>query len=168
MPSSDRRAAFMRFHPPDFRVNSRRPGAATLEFAVVLPLIALIFFATLDSCAMVYLKEAMSIAAHEGGRLAIRRGASTEGVISVCEGFLSQRGIHEAVIETTPAELTDADPGELVSIRIAVSFDQFTWFLAPLYGPQTVELTFTVMKEQASPTQVVGESHDDDDDDDDD
>ena len=42
----------------------RRRGAALIEFAVTLPLLVLILFATIEACSMVYLQQSLKIAAY--------------------------------------------------------------------------------------------------------
>ncbi len=54
----------------------RRPrdGVAATELAVCMPVIVLVVLATIESCAMIFLQQSLSIAAYEGARVALAPG----------------------------------------------------------------------------------------------
>jgi Flp pilus assembly protein TadG len=72
---------------------NRRRAAATVEFAVIIPIILTLTFGTLEICAAIFLKEKATIAAHEGARVAIRKYSTTSDVISAAQDYLESRGI---------------------------------------------------------------------------
>ena len=84
----------------------------TTEVAVCLPIILLIFVGCIEVCGMIYLKQAVSIAAYEGARTANAMGATTEDVESTCHQVLVDRGIIGGSITTSPSEVASVSSGD--------------------------------------------------------
>ena len=72
---------------------SDRQGAAATEFALILPVLLLLTFGTIEMCSAYFLKETCLIAAHEGCRIAITQSATKQDVIDQAKLTLSQRGV---------------------------------------------------------------------------
>lgn len=70
-----------------------RKGAAAVECALVLPLLFLITFGTIEACSTIFLKESVTIAAYEGARQAIMRRATSEDTIDAVDDILELRGV---------------------------------------------------------------------------
>jgi Flp pilus assembly protein TadG len=125
---------------------SKRKGIATLELALCLPLLLILFLGTVDCCSMIYLKQSMSLAVYEGSRVAQQEGATAEEVASACEDLLSSRGVQRVSVSTQPADLSAAQPGELVEVNVSVSGADVSLFLQPLAAAQTFKGSFVTMR----------------------
>ena len=102
--------------------NDIRKGAAAAEFALIIPLLLILTFGTIEMCSAFFLKETCTIAAHEGARVAIRQMSSEDDVIAQAAATLTTRGV-----DTTDAGVsvtTDVLPEEteaLDPIRVTVT-----------------------------------------------
>jgi hypothetical protein len=96
-----------------------RSGAAVVELAIILPLLMLLVFGTVQSCNAIHLRQALVTAAFEGSRVVTRDSASREDVIARCNSILDARGVTGYTITITPNQpLHTIDDGENVSVRI--------------------------------------------------
>ena len=96
-------------------MNSRR-GLAAAEAAVCFPIIVLFALASIEACSMINLKQSVTIAAYEGARTANALGATSADVHSICQQIFSDRGINDASVTTTPAEIADASSGKYFTV----------------------------------------------------
>jgi len=72
---------------------SHRRGTATVEMALITPVLMLLTLGTLDICSMIFLKEAATLAAYEGARSGIEKGKTNQDAIDSITTFLSERKI---------------------------------------------------------------------------
>jgi Flp pilus assembly protein TadG len=118
-----------------------------VEFAVCLPVIALLVFASIEACTMIYLKQSLTIAAYEASRTAVRPLATTAEVTATCEQVLSDRQVRGAQVAVTPSDITAADVGTYLEIRVtAPCSDNMiggTWF----FGERALAGASAFMKE---------------------
>jgi Flp pilus assembly protein TadG len=112
----------------------RRSGAATVEFAICLPLLTLFCFGTIEACSMIQLKQSLQIAAYEGGRTANAIGATTADVEATCNQILADRGITGGSVMTGPSEVASAQAGDYFTVQCAAPTNSNSlippWFFA--------------------------------------
>lgn len=107
------------------RSNNTRPakhnrqGAAIAEFAVCLPIIVLLVFATLEATEMIFLKQSLTISAYEGARAALVPEVVNGSVEVVCQNVLDDREITNATIVITPSDITAAPVGSYVAVDVS-------------------------------------------------
>lgn len=87
---------------------SANDGAALIEFAIVLPLMLLVLFGTIDFGLLFQRYQVVTNAAREGARLAVLPGYSEPDVQARVDSFLTAAGLEE------PAVTTVGPPEELV------------------------------------------------------
>lgn len=75
------------------RSRRRRTASATVEFAVCLPVLALLIFGSIEICNLVFLKQALSEAAYQGALAAMKPHATQSQVESRINGILDARNI---------------------------------------------------------------------------
>lgn len=136
---------------------SDRRGAAAAEFALVIPILLILTFGTLETCSAFFLKETCLIAAHEGARVAIRQKADKDMVRSAVYDTLEARGIDPdgegiTILVNRKPEKTKA----LVPIKITVRVPMdgngmlpnsfYSWF-----SGRNIESTCTMYKEFIHP-----------------
>ncbi len=104
----------------------RRRGAATVELALVLPLLLTILAGTLEVSRLLEAKTVLSQAAREGGRQAAAGRLDEAGVEQVVRGYLQNAGlpvehVTVTVINLSHPSLGIQDAEQLDSIRVSVS-----------------------------------------------
>ncbi len=95
-----------------------RSGVAATELAVCLPVMVLILMATIESCSALFLKQSLTVAAYEGVRTAIEKGATATSVQTVCNNLLSDRRVKGSKITIAPA-LATLKPGDYVDVTVS-------------------------------------------------
>lgn len=102
----------------------RRFGTAVIELAIVLPVIVLITFGTLEICDGIFLRQKIELAANEGARVAIRKGSTKAEVEAAVKKNLDARGVSYGS-DISSAVTVTPDPGLAptltpVSVRVTV------------------------------------------------
>jgi len=75
------------------KINAQRKGAAAAEFALVIPMLLILTFGTIEVCSAFFLTKTCKIAAHEGARVAIRQMATDADVVAQVKATLTARGV---------------------------------------------------------------------------
>lgn len=99
---------------------SKRKGAAATEFALILPVLLILTFGTIEICSAYFLKETALIAAHEGARIAITQSASKQDVIDQANLTLSLRGVDTTDPQVKVLLPNPATRNELTAIAVRV------------------------------------------------
>ena len=134
----------------------RRRGAALIEFVMVVPFFLLIIGATVELCSIMFLKESLTVAAYEGGRLAVRRTGTMQNTEDKIVEILAQRGVVMEV-ESNPISITP-DPAtanvlDPITIRITAPLSgntvvPFSWL--KIMNANDIECQIVMLKESAS------------------
>ena len=128
---------FLRRH----RHTTRRHGVVTVEFALVAPIIFLIFFGALDIASMNFARHAMGFAAYESARkLTIPGGTVTSGQAEALRQ-LNLVGLGTGAV----IQITDSPTSETSTIRIPSS--RFSWGPVGYFSGYTLRETCTLTKE---------------------
>ncbi len=129
-----------------------RNGIAATECAFAIPIIFAFMLFTIEMCTIMFLKEAVTIAAYEGARVGIQRGGTDAAVEFRVEEFLAERGIEfaNAVIIEDPGF---DDAAELEHVRTTVTVPAngnlpFGWFFDGL----EISANVTMRKEFENPS----------------
>jgi Flp pilus assembly protein TadG len=96
-----------------------RRGVAAAELAVCLPVVVLIVIATIESCSALFLKQSLTVAAYEGVRAAIEKGATTASVQTACNQVLTDRRIQGTTVTLTPASISSLKPGDFIDVTVS-------------------------------------------------
>ena len=70
-----------------------RTGTAATEFALIIPIMLILTFGTIELCSAMFLRQTLQIAAFEGARVAVRRRATNQDVMDAVDEFLEGREI---------------------------------------------------------------------------
>lgn len=97
----------------------RRHGVTAVELAICLPVLVLVTLATVEACAMLYLKQSLKIAAYEAGRVALVPDAEQQHIRAQCALLLASRNVRGYSVTTHPPRLDRLARGEL--FRVSVS-----------------------------------------------
>lgn len=146
----------------------RRRGAATVEFAVVIPVLLMFILGIIEIGRMVMVAQVNTNASREAARYAAQGGADSATVETHTRNYLTAAGIRDAAagsgsavtvaIETQPSNGTTwvavADPSALPSgtpIRVTVSanFNQQSWLPSRFFvGENTQVQGVAVMRKE--------------------
>lgn len=93
-------------------------GVAATELAVCLPIVVLIVLATIESCSALFLKQSLTVAAYEGARTAIEKGATAATVQTACNNILTDRRVKGSKITISPT-ISTLKPGDYVDVTVS-------------------------------------------------
>ena len=132
--------AALRSHPA-----KHRRGAATVEFALVAPLLFLLFFGALEFCRVAMIRHTADNAVYEGCRIGIIPGATSDEVRNQTRNVMSTMGVGTINIEVTPAVIRrDTD---VVTVRIDVPLDENSYVPNQFFNGQTIIRELTLRRE---------------------
>lgn len=80
---------------------SSRRAAAAVETALLMPLLVLLAFGSIELSNMVFLKQSLSIAAYEGARMATRPGATKAQADTRVREVLASRNVTSYTVSYT-------------------------------------------------------------------
>ena len=105
--------------------NKKRRGVEVVELAIIMPVLLLLTFGTLEICEGIFLRQTLELSAHEGARVAIRRDASIEDVEEAVQRHFDARGVNfggdiSSAVEITPDPETAAT---LTPVTVRVTVD---------------------------------------------
>jgi len=129
-----------------FRRNRR--AAAAVEFAIVAPVFFLLVFGMIEYGRMVMVYQILTNASREGARVAVLDGATTNGVTTQVNNYVTDGGMTGATVTITPDPPSSAQYGDPVTVTVSIPFDQVSWLPSPMYlGGKTLTST-TVMRRE--------------------
>lgn len=101
---------------------TRYKGAATVEAAVVFPLLLVLVFGVIEYGWMFLKAHQITNAARRGCRVAIRPSATTDDVEAVVAGLMTSAGITGETVTTIPTDITleNVGVGGTVEVEITV------------------------------------------------
>lgn len=105
------------------RKQSRR-GAATVEFALIVPVMLIFTFGVIEMSRISMVKEALVQASREGARVGVRPTASVSDVQDRVNEELAIMDISTATVVITPSTLDEASPGDDITVRITIPISE--------------------------------------------
>lgn len=109
-----------------------RKGAVTVEFALVLPLIVLMFLGTLEMGRGLNVKHSLQEAARAGCRLAVLEGSTNDDIDGIAIGSLQPAGVGNYTITVEPTDYQAAEEGDSINVTISTTYSEVSWF-APFF-----------------------------------
>ena len=121
-------------------------GAAIIELAVCIPLLVMITLGTIEACAMIYLKQTLSLAAFEGCRVGLLPGSQVTNVESQAQLILNDHFVQQTNITMLPADPTTLQPGEFFRVTVAAECSPNSliggWFYVGRTFSESAELIY--------------------------
>lgn len=112
---------FARFRFRELSVNRSpgrtRSGAATLEFAICMPMVLALVFGTIEAANAVFLQQALTVAAYEAGNIAATMGGNADTATAQANAILTTFRVKSATVSISPAVTANTPVGT----RIVVS-----------------------------------------------
>ena len=126
---------------------AQRRGTALVEFAVCLPILALLVFGTIEATSYVFLKQSVQVAAHQGALAASRLSGTTAQAEQAAAAILRSREVHDAQIRFPEGDLGAIARGEPVSIEVHANSRANSPLLGPFIPDRHLMARVTMIKE---------------------
>jgi Flp pilus assembly protein TadG len=103
-----------------------RQGAATVELALLLPVLVTILVGALEIGNMFSVKSALQNAAREGARRAVLPLATQQSVTTSCNESLAATGLTGVSVAIYPSP-NSAKSGTMISVSVSTQYSQNSW-----------------------------------------
>lgn len=114
-----------------------RLGAATVEFAVVLPVFLIMVLGMIEFGRAFMVQQVITNASREGARQAVLDGATTSSVQEAVKNYVASGSIKKAdvVVEVSPSLPLNpnSEYGAPISVTVKVPFNKVSWLPSPMY-----------------------------------
>ena len=127
--------------------SSSRSGAATVELAVLLPLLLFIVFGAIEITSRLFLRQTAAVTAYEGVRLAARRTVDAETVRARCLQLLEDRRVTGAEVLVTPANTAEVPTGGLIQVQVTIPYSGNTLAAMALSDEGSMQMTASMLRE---------------------
>jgi len=127
-------------------VQNCRRGTTTVEFAICLPLVLLLFFGAMEFSRINMLRHTIAQAAYEGARRGIVPGATADQVRTTAADVLGSIWAASYTIDVVPATITPQTTQVTVSISLPLA--QNCWVPSVFVSGGTVSKSFTMEREK--------------------
>jgi Flp pilus assembly protein TadG len=150
---------------------ARRPAAAVIEFAAVLPVLLLFVLGIIEFGRMLMVAQVTTSASREGARYAVQAEATPGAVESYVRTYLSSASIPADAVSAVAVEqqVSSTDPqytaqnqgwvacnnlatvpqGTAIRVRVAINFSAVSWLPSDVFVPSGTLLNgATVMRKE--------------------
>jgi Flp pilus assembly protein TadG len=129
----------------------RRPGAAIVEFAVVVPVLVVLVFGMIEFSRLMMVEQILDNAAREGCRRAVMDNATTSDVTTTATNYLTNSGISGETVTVSPDPST-ASAGTAITVLVSVPFNNVSWLPVPMFLGGTTISASVVMRRESNNT----------------
>ncbi|WP_068137030.1 TadE/TadG family type IV pilus assembly protein [Roseimaritima ulvae] len=129
---------------------SQRAGAATVEFAVVAPVMLLLVLGLFEVGRVMMVKNAATHASREGARMAVTPSATSDAVVEQVRSVMASYSIADPQVTVQPSQLGMADPGDMVTITVSVDAASVSWVGNAIDLPITQIVSSTTMRREST------------------
>lgn len=103
------------------RLTDKRHGSASVEMIIVLPVLVIIIFGSIETCNLIYLKQTVNDAAYQGALRALKPGATESDVTNTIQTILNARDVQNYTIDVdTTGNLEDRFRGDVFEVSVTV------------------------------------------------
>lgn len=116
-----------------------------VEFAIVAPLLFLLFFAAIEFCRVAMIRHTADNAVYEGCRIGIIPGSTSAEVEAEARQIMNVMGVDTVDIAVTPGTITRET--DEVSVQIKVPLDANSFIPNQFFTGQSVTRQLTLRRE---------------------
>ena len=125
--------------------NGNRKGAATVEFAVCLPIIVLIVFGGIQASNLLFLRQTLVQAAYEGIKTGVKIDGTATSAIASAQSVVDGRNLRNVTITLNPSVVETLDRGSIIEMTVTAPADDNSLFpFGPFAGKQIVATSVMV------------------------
>ena len=118
-----------------------------METAILLPLLVLVTFSSLELSNMVFLKQGLSIATYEGAKIASSPGSTDAQARARVQEILTARGFTSTTISISPALDTTTTRGTMVTVAVASSDAAAGVLSVRMFTPRTLRSQTSMVRQ---------------------
>ncbi len=118
-----------------------------VEFAIVAPLLFLLFVAAFEFCRANMIRHTADNAVYEAARVGILPGATTDEVQLEARRILGSLGLTGVDVRVKPGKIDDDT--EKVTVRVEVPLDENTFITSKFLTGKTIKRQLTMVREGA-------------------
>lgn len=107
----------------------------------------LLLLGTIECCSMIFLKQALAVAAYESGHTALLPDATTGDARRAGDAILNDRRIRGGTIQLTPGSLSTVAEGEFFTVTASAQTNTNRVIPLSFFGGQTLSSSAVFMKE---------------------
>ena len=104
-----------------------RSGAAVVEFAVVLPIIVLLFMGTLEVGRAVMVRHVLEETARAGCRVAVFENGTKQDVLDIVATAMSNANIKNYTVTIDPDPPENLTAFQAVTVTVSVPYSEVSW-----------------------------------------
>lgn len=127
--------------------HERRKGAALTEFAICVPVLAIFLYGTMEVCEMIYLRNALTLAAYEGARLACRRDATATTARTRAQQICTAQQVNSPTVTISPSNITGAAIGTRITVTVSANWTSNSITRFVLSSNYTFSVSSTMIRE---------------------
>lgn len=132
----------------------RRRGAVVVEFAVILPVLLLVFLSFLEVSRVLLLQHSIDTAAYEGARNAMVPGASADEAIIAAEKLCEIARLRGYHVEVQPPVLDEST--SFITVKVTLPVNQNITAGSLYFKAKQLESSVTLMCERPPMVQLTG------------
>lgn len=132
--------------PSNFRSLQHRRGATAVEFAIVAPLLFLMFFAAIEFSRANMLRHSVNQAAYEGARRGMVPGASVADIEVEVGRIMEAATAFEYSVSVDPSTITNKT--EQVTVQVDAGMDDNSWLGALFLSGESFSGACTLKRER--------------------
>lgn len=129
------------------RMPHERKAVAATEMAICLPLVALLLFASIEACGLIYLNHSLSITSYEGVRVAIQYDSTSSDVYSKCNQLLTARSVEDSNVGISPSNVSSVPRGTQIAVTVSAPSDSNTLIPPWFFEGKMLSATTIMVKE---------------------
>jgi Flp pilus assembly protein TadG len=121
------------------RRHRMRRGAELVEFALILPLIVMLFFGAIEAAQAVRVSHSLQEAAQAGCRVYSVKGTTKAQATAVIAEAMNNARIPQYTVVFKPSKKADVDKsGEAVTVTVTTSFSNIAWISGGLLSEKVL------------------------------
>lgn len=124
----------------------RARGVATVELALVLPLIVIFFVFMFEVGRVLMLQHTADTAAYEAARAAMVPGATADEAYQTAQQLTDAAGLSNVSILVTPSVLEENTP--LITVQVDIPVNENSWVAPQQFGNFVVSSEVTLLCER--------------------
>ena len=134
-----------------------RRGASLVEFAILVPILVMLVLGVIDVGQLIHVGQTVNNASREGARVAVKQQTTNPAVVEaevrdylagVFPGDPTDAAVKVSVSGNGGTALSDVEPGEPVTVRVAMDFDTVRWIRGLSLTAGRTITTETVMRKE--------------------
>lgn len=129
------------------RGRQSRRGTATVELAVCLPVLVLLVLAMAEAANMIYLKQALTSAAHISVRAIVEKDAVAADAEQACRQFLDMRGVQGYTLSIAPEDFDQQNRGSAIVGTVTAPCGANSYSPSWFFGGRVMHVAVTMSRE---------------------